>query len=55
MGMVSCSAGLALRKGILQARIKALQVKLRGSDPLGQRDRILRQIQDLHVQILKEK
>ena len=54
MALVTSSAGLALRQAILKARIKALQVRLRGSDPLGQRERILRQIQQLHVQLLKE-
>lgn len=55
MGMVTSPAGLALRQSILKARIKALQVRLRGSDPLGQRERILKQIQELQVQFLKEK
>ena len=49
MGMVT-SPGLALRQGILKARIKALQVRLRGWDPLGQRERLLREIQELQVQ-----
>lgn len=56
MGMVVSEPlrGVEFRKGIMLARIKALQAKLRGKDPLGQRERILREIQALHVQILKE-
>ena len=54
MGMVT-SPGLALRQRNMKARIKALRVRLRGSDPLGQRERILREIQELQVQFLKER
>lgn len=52
MGVVTSGKGLSI--AYLQARIRTLQVRLRGSDPLGQRDRILEQVRALHVQILKE-